>query len=51
MKFIIEVGQLESYTIIYTSNIGDWSNTTEVLNSMNALFSKEECREAIPELK
>ncbi|MEI4831385.1 PD-(D/E)XK nuclease family protein [Bacillus sp. FJAT-53711] len=76
LKFIIEVGPLESYkrialltklenkgmkiseraknpdasyTRIYTStsNIGDWSDTKEVLNSMNALFGEEACQGVI----
>ncbi|MEH7459330.1 hypothetical protein V7183_19570 [Bacillus sp. JJ1127] len=38
-----------SYTRIYksTSNISDWSDTKEVLESMNALFGEEECQDVI----
>lgn len=38
-----------SYTRIYTSksNISDWSDTTEVLDSMNALFDEEACHGVI----
>ncbi|CAG9612002.1 hypothetical protein BACCIP111899_01174 [Bacillus rhizoplanae] len=76
LKFIIEVGPLESYkrialltklenkgmkisaraknpdasyTRIYTStsNINYWSDTREILDSMNALFDEEECQGVI----
>ncbi|MEI4803873.1 hypothetical protein WAZ07_22115 [Bacillus sp. FJAT-51639] len=35
-----------SYTRIYTStsNIGDWSDTKEVLESMNVLIGEVECQ-------
>jgi len=79
LKFIIEVGPLESYkrialltkledkgmkisaraknpdasyTRIYTgtSNIGDWSDMKELLDTMNKLFDDEGCQSVIQSL-